>query len=87
MIILLLKMEVRVGFEPTVVLLCRQLPWTARPPHYDWLRWRESNPVNGFGDRCNAIIPHRNETGAPGENRTPDPRITSALLYLLNYKG
>jgi len=26
--------EVRVGFEPTVELLCRQLPWTTRPPHY-----------------------------------------------------
>ena len=30
-------MEVRVGFEPTVELLCRQLPWTTRPPHYDLL--------------------------------------------------
>jgi hypothetical protein len=37
------ELEVRVGFEPTVVLLCRQLPWTTRPPHYDWLQRLGSN--------------------------------------------
>ena len=41
-------MEVRVGFEPTVELLCRQLPWTTRPPHYDWLPGRDSNPHKRF---------------------------------------
>ena len=28
------KLEVRVRFELTVVLVCNQLPWTARPSHH-----------------------------------------------------
>ena len=30
----ILKLEVRVRFELTVVLVCNQLPWTTRPPHH-----------------------------------------------------
>jgi hypothetical protein len=26
-------LEVRVGFEPTVVEICSHLPWATRPPH------------------------------------------------------
>ena len=33
-------------------------------------------PVNGFGDRRNAIIPHRNKTGGPKGNRTPPSAVT-----------
>ena len=32
--LLYIKLEVRVGFEPTVLRLCRPLHWTTLPPYY-----------------------------------------------------
>ena len=31
------NMEVREGFEPTVVEICSHLPWTTRPPHCNFM--------------------------------------------------
>ena len=80
-------LEVRVGFEPTVELLCRQLPWTTRPPHCVWLPGRDSNPHKRFWRPLCCHYTTEKRIGCPGWARTSDQMINSHLLYLLSYIG
>jgi hypothetical protein len=40
-------LEVKVGFEPTILRICNPLPWATRPLHrIVWLRSLESNQAS-----------------------------------------
>ena len=74
-------LEVRVGFEPTVLEICSPLHWATLPPHCSWLRVLESNHQLELMrlSRYRFSNP-RLKLGTPKWNRTPLPSLKGCVL-------
>ena len=64
--VFLVLFEVKTGFEPVVLQLCRLLLWAAQPLHQGCAHWTKTSP---------------DKLRADDEIRTRDPHLGKVMLY------